>query len=723
MKVFRSFLILSLIFSIAFPNNAISQWHWQNPLPQGNSLLNLYFINQDTGYFVGTSGTIVKTTNAGESWILQKSNTRQNLTSVHFCSDQVGYICGGYKYSGDSSSTILKTLNGGDSWDIVHEDTLGENRSVFCISPDTAFVAGMNGKLLKTTDGGLTWEKLNTGTTESLEDVIFPSSSIGYFYAGDKILKKSTDGGQSWTNLDPGLSINDAIFSISFPTTLIGYVLIYRNGPGKVIKTNDGGISWEFSTHTSGTPVSMDCNSAYYGYLTSYGNNYRMIDGSWWESLPSFPGEKIDIASNSHIFSTLGREELYQKIAKIYLSTDAGDSWQTKSSSSTVGFVKNIEFVDAFTGYASSYYPYDPDRILRSVDGSSWETVYHADTNVHDIQVLDEETIYFCGSQEDDLYAEKGYFGYSSSGGSNWEIIDFGTSFKPTNMCFTDYSTGYLLSQKKLYKTTDLGANWEEILTESNKTLYQIYFPSQTTGYLLRKNYSPPYAMVSKTVDSGISWDTIGFFSDQRAESAYFLNDQKGYVLNRDNHNSYVHFTQDGGLSWQSDTIFGHELLSIHFIDDSTGWLVGYKGDILNTSNGGKSWHIGSTITDNSLYDVFFIDNYTGYVSGSNGSIIKYDTLGGTQHTEINEMPNSLLNIYPNPCTSETNVIYSLEETASVILRVFNIHGQETGVLLNEIQTEGKHKYRLNTQSLPPGIYIVQLRVNNQSHVRKLIIN
>lgn len=723
MKIFRSFFILGLILSIAFPFNARAQWHWQNPLPQGNSLLNLYFLNQDTGYFVGTCGTVVKTMDGGESWIIQESNTRQNLTSVHFCTDQAGYICGGNKYSSDSLSIILKTVNGGNSWSIVHEDTLGPNRSVYCLSPDTAFVAGMNGKLLRTTDGGSSWEKLNTGTTEKIEEVLFPSSSTGYFYAGYHILKKTIDGGQSWNDLDPGLSQNDAIFSISFPTTLIGYVQIYKNGPGSVVKTVDGGTSWELSLNHYGTPITMDFKDAYYGYLTSWGHNFRTTNGSGWDVLPHFVGNKIDIASNSNIFCTFGREEIYQRSALIYRSADAGESWQRKSSSVTIGFVNDIEFTDAFTGYAASYYPYDPDKILKTVDGNNWVTVYDADTSVNEIQVLDEETVYFCGTHDDELTGEIGFFGYSTTGGTYWEFIELGLSFSPTHMCFTDHSTGYLLSNKKLIKTTDLGNSWEEILTDGSETLYQIYFPSLTTGYLLRKNFYPVYTVVSKTVNSGMSWDTVSFFSDQYPASAYFFNEQKGYLLCRDNHNSYVHFTQDGGASWLSDTIYDHELLNIHFIDDSTGWLVGKSGDILSTGDGGKSWNTISSITDNYLYDVFFIDEYTGYVSGSNGTIIKYDTLGGTQHAEMKEPPNSLLNIYPNPCTSKTNIIYKLVKPSNINLRVFNINGQETETLVNSIQNMGEHKYRFSTQSLPPGIYFVQLKVNNQSHVRKLIIN
>jgi hypothetical protein len=41
-----------------------SQWHWQNPLPQGNTLRGASFVDATTGTVVGDYGTIVKTTDA-----------------------------------------------------------------------------------------------------------------------------------------------------------------------------------------------------------------------------------------------------------------------------------------------------------------------------------------------------------------------------------------------------------------------------------------------------------------------------------------------------------------------------------------------------------------------------------------------------------------------------------------------------------------------------------
>ncbi|MEZ4691369.1 MAG: YCF48-related protein [Ignavibacteria bacterium] len=68
--------------------------------------LKIYFVNSLTGYTVGTLGTIAKTTNGGENWFLQESNTTKRLNSVYMINDSDGFIVG-------DSGKILKTTTGG----------------------------------------------------------------------------------------------------------------------------------------------------------------------------------------------------------------------------------------------------------------------------------------------------------------------------------------------------------------------------------------------------------------------------------------------------------------------------------------------------------------------------------------------------------------------------------------------------------------------------------
>ena len=53
--------IISLFCLLLISGFAFSQWTWQNPLPQGNKLLSVYFTDASTGYIAGDVGTILKT--------------------------------------------------------------------------------------------------------------------------------------------------------------------------------------------------------------------------------------------------------------------------------------------------------------------------------------------------------------------------------------------------------------------------------------------------------------------------------------------------------------------------------------------------------------------------------------------------------------------------------------------------------------------------------------
>jgi photosystem II stability/assembly factor-like uncharacterized protein len=86
-----------------------SSWHWQNPLPQGNNLRGASFVDANTGTVVGDYGTIVRTTDGGNSWTVQVSSTTQKLWAVSFTDVNNGTAVG-------EAGIILGTTDGGDHW-------------------------------------------------------------------------------------------------------------------------------------------------------------------------------------------------------------------------------------------------------------------------------------------------------------------------------------------------------------------------------------------------------------------------------------------------------------------------------------------------------------------------------------------------------------------------------------------------------------------------------
>jgi photosystem II stability/assembly factor-like uncharacterized protein len=106
----RWLVLLFAGFLLFMPSNAAKaqNWTWQNPLPQGHTLTEVFFSNANTGYTVGLDGTILKTTDAGINWTALNTGTTFSFSSVYFINADTGYAL--------APSTILKTTDGGLSW-------------------------------------------------------------------------------------------------------------------------------------------------------------------------------------------------------------------------------------------------------------------------------------------------------------------------------------------------------------------------------------------------------------------------------------------------------------------------------------------------------------------------------------------------------------------------------------------------------------------------------
>jgi len=116
-------LVFTFLITISVQLNA--QWFWQNPLPQGNKLSSVFFVDNTDGWAVGNTGIILNTSDGGNNWVLQLSGTKEQLLSVCFIDKYTGWAVGG-NYQG----VILKTTNGGQNWFLLKSSNEAYN-SVF----------------------------------------------------------------------------------------------------------------------------------------------------------------------------------------------------------------------------------------------------------------------------------------------------------------------------------------------------------------------------------------------------------------------------------------------------------------------------------------------------------------------------------------------------------------------------------------------------------------
>ena len=81
-----------------------------------------------------------------------------------------------------------------------------------------------------------------------------------------------------------------------------------------------------------------------------------------------------------------------------------------------------------------------------------------------------------------------------------------------------------------------------------------------------------------------------------------------------------------------------------------------------------------------------------------------------------------LVDAYPNPFNAATNIQLSLPEAGFVSLKIYNLMGQEVGILVSEKLLPGTYRYRWNASGFASGVYVYRLQTGNYFETRKIIL-
>lgn len=99
----------------------------------------------------------------------------------------------------------------------------------------------------------------------------------------------------------------------------------------------------------------------------------------------------------------------------------------------------------------------------------------------------------------------------------------------------------------------------------------------------------------------------------------------------------------------------------------------------------------------------------------------------GDQWTGIEDNVNEVLTYnldqnYPNPFNPTTLIQYSLQQSGTVTLKVYDMLGREVTTLVNEAQNAGRHVVEFNARSLASGVYLYRLESGSFVQVRKMLL-
>ena len=267
-------------------------------------------------------------------------------------------------------------------------------------------------------------------------------------------------------------------------------------------------------------------------------------------------------------------------------------------------------------------------------------------TDYSDVFFVDENEGWVTSSCIAEIY-------HTTDGGESWEMQT--TQFPCNAIWMISKNEGYAGGDNgRVYRTTDGGKNWNAIGGIGN-TLSDISFSSgASTGFVCGQNSA--YAKIGPegvTMIEKITNGDIGSVSATGPDEAYFFGcslmlhyNGSGMWADQDRHSTgyiYANFMLNSKQGWAAgadiiiNTVDGENwfpqtspttnrgMFDVFFLNENEGWVIGERGLIMHTTNGGTTWTVEAEgVTDNYLRAVHFPSSNVGYICGNEGTLLKY---------------------------------------------------------------------------------------------------
>ena len=276
------------------PSGAVVAFNFV-PQTSGTSevLLSVCAVSESTGWVAGSSGTVRRTTDGGNTWTHAGTGITGDVVNINALDANTAFCT-----TSPSATIIYKTMNGGANWTPVFNQPGGFIDAIQMISPSIGYALGdpVGGKwtVLKTTNSGNTWQRMATEPTQIGTEAGWNNSFriIGnhmWFGTNDNRVYHSFDLGLTWNFAPtPGTVSTFALHYNSLAAGLAG-------GTGMVRSTN-GGLSYNIAS----MPSSI---AAVYG-IEGFGNEWWSIgngpsiynsinNGSSWSSVYTYTLESV----------------------------------------------------------------------------------------------------------------------------------------------------------------------------------------------------------------------------------------------------------------------------------------------------------------------------------------------------------------------------------------------------------------------------------------------
>ena len=294
-RLFINFIaILVMLFVAGKTVQAQSGWEMvYNEIGSGTIIKGFSFVpgaNNDwqTGWAAQFKGTILKTTDGGDTWTSQSQSYSTQVWGISFVDENTGYICG-------LDGKIVKTTDGGSSWSEVFNTSGYQFNKVFFKDANNGVATGYPNDVY-TTDGGTTWTVASGGTDYWGLD--YADGDTYYAVKGfSGEVGRTTDNGQTWSSIyTTGFGLTVCVNFLDGNTGIVG------GSDYKVKITTDGASIWTSKTVDSG--------------------NGDILAADWFDS-----------------------DTVWVSGSGIYKSTDGGNTWTEDTTMTASGYANRELFV------------------------------------------------------------------------------------------------------------------------------------------------------------------------------------------------------------------------------------------------------------------------------------------------------------------------------------------------------------------------------------------
>jgi photosystem II stability/assembly factor-like uncharacterized protein len=460
----------------------------------------VHFVSRTTGYLLLADGSVLRTTDAGDSFSKQTAipGTQASATpggasakDILFTTPDSG-IAFVSPPAGAGPSAAYFTTDAGVSWKPLTIPAASVDR-LYRLDAGTIYAVGA-GTLLRSTDAGATFTKMAFGDGLTITSIGCADPDTCLMTTAKGELDRTTDGGATATTITASsVPLASAAFASTARAVAVG-------AAGQTVVSDDAGVNYhpiggdvggQFSTLRRGPVPSAAFAAGSKGQIS-----FTLDGGASWKL--ANVSTSADILDTS--WSDVKTGYALDVRGGLFRTQNGGVTWQTLSA----GAGGAARAVLAVPG-TSNVLLFGPKGIKRATGGGEFSSVgggLVAKTALTNADL---------GGSAIFAWAAGGKRVLVSNGrGQSWKALKLPTKkTRVQQVSFVGPLVGYVLdSAGRVWRTHDGGRAWKQSLSAGTSAISAITFGSATSGFLSVASFGddPVNGYVLHTSDGGRSW-------------------------------------------------------------------------------------------------------------------------------------------------------------------------------------------------------------------------